>query len=196
MVKVRHAVPLLVLAGCTAVLGIDKDYVLTGADGGSARDASGAEASSGEAGSADAGADGGPQADGGDGGDAGCAAGHICNGICLPGTSCASCAVGQLLCPITRVCVAGCAACAGSAVECFRCADGGAASAEGSCEPAATAYCLGGSYAHCPCGVAANCPGGSQICKTNACLACGELNSDGSRCKNGLTCEEGKKQCN
>ncbi|NOU32686.1 MAG: hypothetical protein HOO96_32680 [Polyangiaceae bacterium] len=195
MVKVRHAVPVLLLAGCTAVLGIDKDYVLGASDGGSLGEGGIPRDAAPEGGNnPDAGVDSGPQPDGGT--DAGCATGHICNGVCLAGTSCASCATGQLLCPTTRVCVAGCGACAGSAVECFRCADGGAASAEGSCEPAATAYCLGGSYAHCPCGVAANCPGGSQICKTNACLACGESNSDGSRCKNGLTCEEVKKQCN
>lgn len=187
MVKTRHAIPaLFLLAGCTAVLGIDKDYVLVAGDGGSARDAG-----EGDARVVDSGND-------SDAGvlDAGCVGGHVCDGVCLPGSSCASCAVGQLLCTATRVCVGGCAACAGSAIECFRCADGGAASAEGSCEPAATAYCLGGTYAHCPCNIASNCPGGNQTCRSKDCVSCGETASDGARCKNGLTCEETKKLCN
>lgn len=187
MVKARHAIPgLLLLAGCTAVLGIDKDYVVVEDGGAAARDAGEREASS---------AEGGAQPDGGTP-DAGCVGGHICDGVCLPGASCASCAVGQLLCTATRVCVGGCAACTGSAIECFRCADGGTASAEGSCEPAATAYCLGGTYAHCPCNIASNCPGGSQTCRSKDCVSCGEVTSDGSRCKNGLTCEEAKRTCN
>lgn len=194
MVKLRHAIPVVWLAGCTAVLGIDKDYVLGDADGGSRGEGGSPRDAAPEDGSTpDAGLETGPPSDAGD---AGCATGHICNGVCLPGTSCASCAVGQLLCPTTRLCVAGCSACAGSAIECFRCADGGAASAEGSCEPAATAYCLGGSYAHCPCNVVANCPGSSQSCRSKDCVSCGELASDGARCKSGLTCEEVKKQCN
>ncbi len=120
--------------------------------------------------------------------------GHICNGICLPGTTCAGCAQ-ELYCAVDHTCVASCGSCGtGSGlIQCWACPDSGA---QGSCEPAASAYCLGSAYAHCPCtDAAADCPAMNHVCVAGDCRTCGESQTDGRKCRS-QTCEQSARACN
>jgi hypothetical protein len=184
------------VVGCSALLGIDKEYVegaadaASGADGTLPNDAfaeTGTDALEGSDSGSDA-----PQIE--TGVDAGCP-GHVCQGVCLAGTSCAGCAGGSLFCSATHACVSACTACQGATTECWLCAT---ATPNGSCEPTATAFCFGAGYTHCSCAGDAGaslCPGATQTCTGGKCATCGELGTDGTKCKSNLDCEQAKQLC-
>lgn len=184
------------LAACASILGVGGDYADQPADAGVADvvtptidgandDAAGnVDASSGDATDLDTGKDTAPPP----------CSGHICNGVCLPGTTCVGCAQ-ELFCAVDHTCVSTCGMCGSGAglVECWACPGTGA---QGSCEPVATAYCMGSAYAHCPCAdAAADCPGANQICNGTDCLACGASGTDGRKCRS-RTCDAEKRTCN
>ena len=191
------AAALVTMAGCSALIGVDKDYVEGAADSaagtpdGTTADDATAEA----AGDATATQDAGDAAVALETGtDAGCA-GHVCQGVCLAGTSCASCAAGSLFCTTSHTCVSTCAACQVSTTECWSCSG---AQPAGSCEPTATAFCFSAGYTHCPCAGDAGealCPGATHTCKSGQCTTCGEPGTDGSKCKSGLDCQSSNSTC-
>lgn len=185
------------LAACASILGVGGDYADQPADAGVADvGAVTAEAGADDAGgSVDATGTDAPVDDGGptESGPPPCT-GHVCNGVCLPGTTCVGCAQ-ELYCALDHTCVSACGMCGSGAnlVECWACPGSGA---QGSCEPVATAYCMGSAYAHCPCAdAAADCPGANQICNGTDCLACGASGTDGRRCRS-KTCDSEKRTCN
>lgn len=200
---VRRTVAILcaaaLAAGCTALLGVDGDYgdlpagTSDAAGGGDATTAADGAVNAKDAGAAgdssmasDARSD--AAADSGDGG----CAGHLCNGECRAGASCADCAGATMLCVANNVCVPSCGTCPGSPVECFHCTGTTVSKAE--CYPRASATCLagGGTYTdHCPCdgGAVSLCPGATQVCSGGLCLTCGEDTTDS------LTCKGVLKQC-
>jgi hypothetical protein len=171
---------LVLVSACASIVGIDHDYRVGDAQEAGAPDAT-----------ADSGADRAeiPIDASGDGG----CNGHLCNGACFSGTSCASCSQAHLFCEATRTCVGSCAECGGT-IQCYACPD---EDPVGSCEPAATAFCLTGTYKRCPCdGGAGSCPGQSQVCLSGGCETCGAANTGGRGCKNGETCDPATKSCN
>lgn len=180
-----------VLASCTTLLGIDGDYgdqqrLLPEPEGGAPIDSSSPPA--------DAGSD---VEDGGVTADGGCA-GHVCNGVCLAGSSCAACPNATMLCVASSTCVAACSACTGSPIECFHCA--GASVVRAECYPKnAAASCVSAMYTdHCTCdgGAAASCPGATQVCAAGTCRTCGENGTDGTVCKGPLKqCESATASC-
>ena len=165
----------------------------------------------GEGGLLDATAD--DQADAGDGGPC---LGVLCNGVCLPASSCDSCSGAPLLCRGGGTCVADCAGCAdplavAMPVQCFAC-DATHSHPTGTCEYAdAAAYCLNGDYVghypagpgyRCACNEATDCPGATQVCvsfgNASFCLNCGEPTLqviDGRPCKSGGSCNESHATC-
>jgi hypothetical protein len=192
----------LVASACASIVGIDHDYRIgdTTVDGGGPDGKTDADADAGvDAQATDAPDDSPPI----DAGEDGACSGHVCQGKCFAGSTCASCASAQLFCATTHVCVSACATCgAGPTIACYSCSsDGGAVgtgSAEGSCEPAATAYCLGSGYTHCKCdGGASLCPGSEQVCLSAiGCESCGASGTDGRQCKNGMSCSQAGQNCN
>lgn len=184
------------IAGCSALLGIDKEYVESAADAGpsadgTVRDDAIAETGTDSIARSDGGSDA-PQSE--TGVDAGCP-GHVCDGVCLAGTSCSDCARGSLFCPATHACVSACTGCPAAATECWSCAT---AKPAGTCEPTATAYCLGAGYMHCSCagdGGLSLCPGATQTCAGGKCSTCGEPGTDGMKCKSNLDCAQVKPLC-
>jgi hypothetical protein len=183
------------IVGCSALLGIDKEYVEADAGAPSADatlpDDAFAETGTDSLASSDGGSDA-PQD--GLGVDSGCA-GHVCDGVCLAGTSCAGCAQGAIFCSATHACVSTCTACPAAGIECWSCAT---ATPVGTCEPTATAYCFGAGYTHCSCpgdGGASLCPGATQTCASGKCSTCGEPGTDGTKCKSNLDCEQSKQLC-
>jgi hypothetical protein len=187
------ALGVVALGGCSVVLGIDKDY--------EEGDLTGPEAAVADVAPADTRVDETSAGDAGDSGpdafvpDAGCP-GHVCQGVCLAGTSCAGCSEGTLRCAATHACVSACGACSAPSVECWTCPTPSAP--VGSCEPAATAYCFGAGYMHCACagdGGVAQCPGANQTCRAGVCSTCGESGTDGAKCRGNLDCEATKQLC-
>ncbi len=163
------------IAGCSVVLGIDADYVEDPQAGALA---------------AEGGLDGGKSsADG----EAGPCSGHLCNGICLPGTACDDCKGAPLFCDETHACVSACASCDGGSVECWTCKP----SPSGSCHSERDAYCLRSTYTRCPCddGGVAQCPGQSQVCTSDRCETCGYWGTGGKTCKSGPACSSSSKSC-
>ncbi len=176
----RHilAIPLGLVMGCGSILGIDNDYE-EGAVVPSEAGVDGGDASNGSDATSDATAT-----------DGGCA-GHICGGVCLPGTDCSTCASAKLFCAGTHACVTGCSSCP-STIECWTCSG----SAKGSCEPTPSAFCLSGGYDHCSCASGVNqCPGSNQVCLTGTCETCGASGTDGKSCGGGLECAASQRRC-
>ena len=186
---------LVLFAGsCTTLLGINRDYVEqkptdeAGLEGGG--DGDGANVVSGDG----ATPDGGDAADAGSV-DSGACKGHICDGLCYGGTTCTDCASARLYCAASHTCVVGCAACpVTAAVACYDCTSG---TPVGTCEPKATATCLHGLNNNCSCdGGASLCPGDTQVCSNGQCMTCGVPSlTDGQKCKNSTTCDEGPALC-
>jgi hypothetical protein len=98
---------------------------------------------------------------------------------------------GQIRCAANGACVASCEACAGS-IECIKCSN---ETPQSSCEPAATAYCLGGTYERCECQTSSSCPGAAQVCVSGKCSSCGEPNTNGLKCKSGSNCVAASHEC-
>jgi hypothetical protein len=116
-------------------------------------------------------------------------AGVLCDGVCLSGTTCATCAVGHALCAATNTC-GDCTSCTGSGgvalpVACYAC-DAMGENPVGTCEADDVAgYCLSSVYpnggTHCPCPDfdVSTCPGSNQVCvqvdtEKPVCVTCGE----------------------
>lgn len=169
----------LAVAGCSVVLGIDADYVEgVERDGGATTDGGIADGKANTA-SADV--------------EAGACSGHLCDGVCLPGTSCADCKTAPLFCTATHACVPACTSCDAGSVECWTCKSG----PTGSCHSPSDAYCLRGGYTRCPCadGGVAQCPGQSHVCSNDRCETCGYWGTGGMTCKSGPTCSSSSKAC-
>jgi hypothetical protein len=115
--------------------------------------------------------------------------GVLCNGVCLSGGSCATCAAGHALCAATNTCgdCSTCAAAGGGAfpIACFSC-DSMGQNPVGTCEADDVGgYCLssvypnGGTHCACPDFDVASCPGDNQVCvevdtQKPVCVTCGE----------------------
>jgi hypothetical protein len=115
--------------------------------------------------------------------------GVLCDGVCLNGGSCATCAAGHALCAGSNTC-GDCSSCTGAGgvalpVACFAC-DSMGENPVGTCQADDVGgYCLSSVYpnggTHCPCPNfdVASCPGDNQVCvqvddQKPICVTCGE----------------------
>ena len=132
--------------------------------------------------------------------------GVLCDGTCLSGGSCATCAAGHALCAATNTC-GDCSSCSGAGgvalpVACYAC-DAMGENPVGTCEADDVGgYCLSSVYpnggTHCPCpefDVAA-CPGDNQVCvqvdnEKPVCVTCGETfyATDMAVCQANASCD-------
>lgn len=113
-----------------------------------------------------------------------------CNGVCV--ASCQGCAAGAFICPRAkfRECVSGCLDC-GQQTECGNCGTGRL-----TCEALISRCPSGLEAGACSCGDDAGaCPGASHSCVGGACLTCGQVGTDGQRCKNGKLCDVSSARC-
>jgi hypothetical protein len=121
--------------------------------------------------------------------------GHICNGVCLAGSDCLSCAGATTFCSFDRTCVSRCDRCSGASLDCTSC--DGAVVIASTCEARNSAACVTNTnYNHCGCNTTPDCKSFSQVCVMGTCRTCGEPGTDGAVCKEaGNTCNIGDRKC-